>query len=173
MPSKKENIFEAALSLFANHGFEAVSTAKIAKKANCSEALIFRHFKSKKGLLRSILGDVEAKVGEVFGPVIMEENPEKCVRMFINTIFEIEEADYNFWRLSFKLKWDQEFYNPKEMDPILKKVAAALKKLGYDNPKTEAEMLYQNIESIAIGILRDGKKKHLKYRKHLNDRYFG
>ena len=47
-PKKKEQILNAALELFANDGFTATSTSKVAKRAGVSEGLIFRHFGNKR-----------------------------------------------------------------------------------------------------------------------------
>lgn len=45
--ARREAILEAALPLFAEKGFEAVTTKEIAEAAGVSEALLYRHFASK------------------------------------------------------------------------------------------------------------------------------
>ncbi|MFO0954815.1 MAG: TetR/AcrR family transcriptional regulator [Isosphaeraceae bacterium] len=45
------HVAQVAMSLFAEHGFSATSTRKIAQAAGVSEGLIFHHFGSKLGLL--------------------------------------------------------------------------------------------------------------------------
>ena len=77
MSSKKEKILAVALELFANEGFSATSTNKIAKEAGVSEGLIFRHFESKKGLLHAIMADTEERVNDVFAHIILEQDPKK------------------------------------------------------------------------------------------------
>lgn len=39
---------QAAMELFAEHGYEATSTAAIAERAGVSEMTLFRHFKAKE-----------------------------------------------------------------------------------------------------------------------------
>ena len=56
MTQKKENILKAALRLFAEQGYYATSTSKIAKEAGVSEGLIFRHFGNKEKLF-SVVGN--------------------------------------------------------------------------------------------------------------------
>lgn len=51
---RREAILQAAIPLFAKHGFHAVKTREIAKAASVSEALVFRHFPSKEALYREI-----------------------------------------------------------------------------------------------------------------------
>jgi AcrR family transcriptional regulator len=52
---KKEKILTVALALFSSQGFDSTSTSLIAKKAEVSEGLIFRHFTNKEGLLMAIM----------------------------------------------------------------------------------------------------------------------
>jgi len=48
----KSHIADVAMEMFAERGFSATSTRKIAKQAGVSEGLIFHHFGTKMGLLR-------------------------------------------------------------------------------------------------------------------------
>jgi len=64
-PERREGILRAAREEFARHGFHGAGTAAIARAAGCSEAVIYRHFPSKKALLAAVL---EAEVwGEPAG----------------------------------------------------------------------------------------------------------
>ena len=55
MPDGKRRILRAAVSLFAQNGFHATSTAAIAQEAGLSDATMFKHFKNKNALLDAIL----------------------------------------------------------------------------------------------------------------------
>src|SRR5690625_6761270 len=55
------DILAAATELFAEKGFAATSTSEIARKAGVAEGTIFRHYKTKKELLLSIVGPIMAK----------------------------------------------------------------------------------------------------------------
>ena len=44
----KEKIVFEALQLFSKDGYEATSTRAIARSINCSDAVIYKHFKSNK-----------------------------------------------------------------------------------------------------------------------------
>jgi AcrR family transcriptional regulator len=52
---KQLKIIEAAIDIFSEKGFAATSTSEIAKKAGVAEGTIFRHYKTKKDLLISIV----------------------------------------------------------------------------------------------------------------------
>jgi len=51
---RKEMIRIAATELFAERGFQATSTAEVAKRAGVSEGVIFYHFSTKEGILISL-----------------------------------------------------------------------------------------------------------------------
>lgn len=55
---RRAQIIDAALSLFADKGFNGTKTKHIAEKAGTSEALIYRHFKTKEDLYRTALGEL-------------------------------------------------------------------------------------------------------------------
>lgn len=56
----------AALRLFAEHGFEAVSVADVAEEAGVSRATVFRYFRTKQDLLFADHDRQLAKVRELF-----------------------------------------------------------------------------------------------------------
>ena len=97
MTDKKENILTAALDLFANEGYHAVSTSKIAKRAKVSEGLIFRHFGNKKGLLEAIMKDAEQRLAQMFAPILFEENPTVVIKKVIQTPFRIFRFSVQFF----------------------------------------------------------------------------
>jgi len=51
---RREAILRSALPLFAQRGFHGVSTKEIAAAARVSEALIFKHFPSKRALYKGL-----------------------------------------------------------------------------------------------------------------------
>lgn len=57
--SRKDDIINAAVSLFAENGYAATPTAAVAKKAGVAEGLIFHHFKNKAGILLAIFRELD------------------------------------------------------------------------------------------------------------------
>lgn len=53
---RRKMIVAAALPLFARKGFAGTTTKELAEAAGISEALLFRHFPSKKQLYGEIYG---------------------------------------------------------------------------------------------------------------------
>ncbi|MDD9138896.1 TetR/AcrR family transcriptional regulator [Fructobacillus sp. CRL 2054] len=63
-------VLQAAIQLFAEQGYASTSTAAIAEEAGVSQAVIFKYFKNKEGLLNQILdlaiGNILPKYGDDF-----------------------------------------------------------------------------------------------------------
>lgn len=49
--SRKDDIIDAAVALFAENGYSATPTSAVAQKAGVAEGLIFHYFKNKAGIL--------------------------------------------------------------------------------------------------------------------------
>ena len=52
---RRRQLLGIAKKMFSQHGFENTSTRSIAAAAGVTEAIVFRHFKSKEDLYRQIL----------------------------------------------------------------------------------------------------------------------
>lgn len=70
MTEKQVQILKAAIETFAEKGYAASSTSEIAQKAGVAEGTIFRHYKTKKELLFSIIAPMVAKL---VAPFVLKE----------------------------------------------------------------------------------------------------
>jgi AcrR family transcriptional regulator len=59
---KQVKILQAAVEIFSEKGYAATSTSEIAQKAGVAEGTIFRHYKTKKELLLSIVAPMMTKL---------------------------------------------------------------------------------------------------------------
>ncbi|WHX48568.1 TetR/AcrR family transcriptional regulator [Paenibacillus woosongensis] len=62
MTDKQIKIIQAAVEVFAEKGYAASSTSEIAQKAGVAEGTIFRHYKTKKDLLLSIVSPMMSRL---------------------------------------------------------------------------------------------------------------
>ncbi|MBP3039184.1 TetR/AcrR family transcriptional regulator [Bacillaceae bacterium Marseille-Q3522] len=58
LTEKQKQIIIAAIEIFSEKGYASTSTSEIAKRAGVAEGTIFRHFKTKKDLLQSIIAPI-------------------------------------------------------------------------------------------------------------------
>lgn len=80
-------ILEAAVPLFAEKGFGAVSINDISLKANTSKANIFHHFKSKEGLYSAVMKSACRHLGQVLDKAehVDNDNPQKKLKIFFTS----------------------------------------------------------------------------------------
>ena len=171
MMEKKDKILAAALDLFANEGYSATSTSKIAKQAGVSEGLIFRHFENKKGLLDALTTEAQTQFEQLMAPLLFEQDPKAILRKMIELPYAVPQSAYAFWRLQFKLKWQAEYHNPDKMKPVIEKLTWAFAELGYQHPNMEAEVLSLIIESVSIGLMRGDISDPVSQKDFLLNKY--
>jgi AcrR family transcriptional regulator len=93
--SKKKDIIDAAISLFAQNGFAATPTTAIAKKAGVAQGLIFHYFITKEGILAETIDQLADKYISETEKII--GNSDNGLEAIINIIqfhfiFESENA---------------------------------------------------------------------------------
>jgi AcrR family transcriptional regulator len=154
MTEKQEKIVRAALQLFAKEGYHATSTNKVAKLAGVSEGLIFRHFVNKDGLLKAILDEGERRFKSLMVDVVMETNPQEVIRKAIEMTSRIDKADYDFWKLQYKLKWELEVSGDEKVEPLKMALINAFQKLSYESPEMEAALLILFIDGLGSAVLK-------------------
>ena len=151
MTEKKEKLLHAALELFAKDGFKTTSTSKVAKHAGVSEGLIFRHFGNKEGLLHAIMQEGEERIKIVFSDIIFETNPQEVIHKTLKAFDpdNFSEAELEFWKLQYKIKWELEQYGEHKMEPLQLALTNAFSKLGFEQPELEAFRLLVELDGLA------------------------
>jgi len=64
-PGTRARILDAALTLFAERGYDATSMREIAEHVGTTKAALYYHFASKGDIVRVMLSDTEQRVGEL------------------------------------------------------------------------------------------------------------
>jgi AcrR family transcriptional regulator len=90
--SKQRAILEAARATFAESGYEASYTRKIAGRAGCSEALIFRYFVDKRGLFERVVATRAREAIERTEAALTEEYPA-TVEEYVSKLFTLRILD--------------------------------------------------------------------------------
>ena len=100
MPAGKKKVLQTALNLFANYGFHATTTAKIAKQAGISEGTIYKYFKSKDDLLGKLLEPILFEIKDNFFATIDDsQSLEELVTFIVADRLEFIEVNFAFIRL--------------------------------------------------------------------------
>lgn len=111
MTTRESIIFES-LKLFAINGFDAVSTRMIARSINASDAVIYKHFKSKQEILDCIIEKCMTRLQEKYAEVNLETIKWSDVEKICMGMFIYQTTDE--WITHFRqLLLIEQFKNPK------------------------------------------------------------
>ena len=65
--STKERILDAALTLFAEYGYDGTSVEQIANLVGIKAPSLYKHYKGKEDILNALIDSAEARYEELFG----------------------------------------------------------------------------------------------------------
>ncbi|CDG65874.1 TetR family transcriptional regulator [Methanobacterium sp. MB1] len=102
----KERIFDVALELFSEKGFDAVSVREIARKVGIRESSIYNHYKNKEDILDTIIDHFVSKLhssgfSKEEEAILLDQDPETYLqegaRLYLEQINTPEME--KIWRL--------------------------------------------------------------------------
>lgn len=135
MKTNKEEILLTALNLFAQHGFEAVSTSMIATEIGITKGALYRHYKSKQEIFDSIIQKMfeqdEKQADENHVPVkTYEEDAESYEHISLEDLCEFINSKYLYWTenafaVAFRRMITLEQFKNEEMNQLYQSVLAS------------------------------------------------
>ena len=154
MTSKQERILSTALQMFADSGYHATSTSKIARAAGVSEGLIFRHYINKEGLLEAIMDEARQRLEVAYEQLLSPEvAPREALKEILSMPFHISEDELHFWKLLYALKWQADEYDRSMTAPVKARLLRIFELLNYRDPEAEAETVLLIIDGIATSVM--------------------
>lgn len=151
MTNRKQKIAQTALHLFAERGYENTSTQLIAREADVSEALIFRHFGNKEQLLTYIIKSGYKRIVETNrGLLLQGDDPLQFIYKIIDLPYKLVGEEPEFWKLQSRLLHIDISRQQHErfMQPVHALLMSAFSKLGYERPAMETEFVLLVIEAL-------------------------
>jgi len=172
MTDKQQIILDTSLELFSNYGYPSTPTGKIAKKAGVSEGLIFRHYKSKKGLLESLIKEADQLLNQRYSSILFETNSKKVIRRFIKLPYRIKsDREFKLLKLRAMQTWEPDQYDPEQIQPLLYKLSVSFSNLNYKDPDNEARFLYHALDHMTQEILKGKTERTYEFRDFLLKKY--
>lgn len=100
----RRRILQAAIKLFAAHGFHAVSVDLIVGKARVNKRMVYHYFGSKDALFEAALSEVYQRIEMVeFHAVERGRSPREKLSRLLESYFEFLDHQPEFTRL---LQWE-------------------------------------------------------------------
>ena len=161
MLNTKERILETALALFAESGYEAVSTGDIAGALGLTKGALYRHYRNKRAILDAIVArmaerDARQAVDNGLPTGTADEMPSAYENTTPRALVAFSKAMFRYWTQdSFASRFRrmlaiEQFRDPGMMrlyqqylvDGPLGYVADLFAAMGLQNPREEAAKFY-------------------------------
>ena len=129
--NKKENILNAALTLFVEYGFHGAPTSRIAKEAGVSNGTLFHYFSTKEDLIIELYHSIKEKLSEYLNSKISESSSVevKMKSLFIDTLI---------WAMNNK----NEFYYIQQIH-----FSPHIAKIPYEHIHKQTQLHYNLLQS--------------------------
>jgi AcrR family transcriptional regulator len=151
----RARILDAALRLFAAHGYDGTPVRAIAEEAGVSQGLLYNYFDGKEGLLRAILQRSMADVVESFRRAESGSAPSERLEQLIRASFAIVAENLPFWRLTYQIRMQPGVVEalgdglPASVDAIRDRLERLLEASGVPEPGIQARVLFAAIDGAA------------------------
>jgi TetR/AcrR family transcriptional regulator len=78
---RRQSILDAALAVLAKEGYAGMTTARVARAVGVTEPILYRHFPSKRAILRTLLKEIITRMMTAFQELIeAEADPVAALR---------------------------------------------------------------------------------------------
>lgn len=158
--SRRLQIMEVALKLFALEGYGHVSISHLAAEAGMSKGLMYNYFDSKEALLAAIIEHGMSDIMDLFDPDhdgILE--PEE-MEGFIRKVFETVRSHQEYWILFISVLLQpnvKEHLKDKSivfsMETFMQMLLQYFEKLGFDDPALEMVTFSALIEGFGVLLM--------------------
>lgn len=157
--SRKQQIMDVALKLFADKGYDSTPISKIAKEAEISKGLLYNYFKSKEELLIQI---VNAGFQEMFS--YFDANKDGILTKeefiyFIEEMFNLMSRKLNFYKFYFSLMvqptvWKLfEIQFTEVLGPLMATLTNYYERRGSSDPEAEAMMVGAILDGVGFNYI--------------------
>lgn len=157
--SRKLQIMDVALKLFADKGYDSTSISAIASAACISKGLLYNYFSSKEDLLIQI---TEKGFDEMLRYFDVNQDGELTrdeFIYFINEVFSLMERKLAFYKLYFSLILQPVVWKLFEQKlaetlvPLLQTLSQYYERKGSTDPEAEAVMVGAMLDGIGFNYI--------------------
>ncbi len=150
---------EAALDILAREGSHGLTTRNLARALGITEPALYRHFESKKDLLKALYGFVATKMERTLSPALKEENPFPTkIRNLLTTLLDYlkENRGVNLVLLSEAIHHNDPDLK-RAMEKLIKRVQGFIKGVitqGIKEGTLREDLNHDMASRIIIGLFQ-------------------
>ena len=103
MTDSRDRVLDAAVELFAQHGYDGTSVTQVIERAGLTKGGFYHHFASKEELLFEVYGDLISRQLDAMQEILARRlQPDETLRLLILDLVESTAASASralvFWR---------------------------------------------------------------------------
>jgi AcrR family transcriptional regulator len=155
--SRRQQIMDAALELFAREGYANCSIAQLALHAGISKGLMYNYFESKEALLASIIEEGISEILDYFDPDHDGVLSAEELSGFISKVFSSIRENQQFWILYINIVLQprvKEFLEGKPFSNVMEQygpmLMAYFTEMGFEDPALEMLTFSALIEGFGV-----------------------
>jgi AcrR family transcriptional regulator len=155
--SRRKQIMDTALELFASEGYNHCSISQLASHAGISKGLLYNYFRSKEALLISIIDEGIENIMAMIDPNMDGILEPEEVEGFIRNTFTSIRNNFNFWILFINVILQppvKEFLAGKPFSNVMERIGPRLleyfERMGFEDPALELLTFSSMIEGYGI-----------------------
>ncbi len=155
---KKQQVIDAATTLFSEKGFEKTSMNDICDLANVSKGLVYHHFASKNEILVEIFQLTTERMKDMSSSNLNITPSERLVAL-IDTIFTQLEKDKSTFRFNLNIMFQPSSREllrtqlKERSDALLGSIKEVFDQVDSDNSTTLSFMFIAELDGVAIDYL--------------------
>jgi AcrR family transcriptional regulator len=155
--SRRQQIMDAGLELFASEGYSHCSISQLARHAGISKGLMYNYFESKEALLIAIIDEGINDIMTMIDPNMDGTLEPEEVEGFIRSTFKGIRENLKFWILFISIVLQppvKEFLDGKPFSNVMERFSPRLldyfKKMGFEDPYLEMLTFSAMIEGYGV-----------------------
>jgi len=155
--SRRQQIMDTALELFAQQGYANCSIAQLAKHTGVSKGLMYNYFESKEALLVAIIEDGMREILDYFDPDHDGVLTTEELTGFIRKVFSSIRENQQFWILYINIVLQprvKEFLEGEPFSNVMDQygpmLMAYLTEMGFEDPALEMLTFSALIEGFGV-----------------------
>jgi AcrR family transcriptional regulator len=152
--TRKEQIIEKAIELFAAESFESISIQRLAEETGVAQGLLYRHFKGKNDLLLHLLGMGIEQVRETLQPYADDSlDFEEAFAQHIKSAFKYMRSHYTLWKVLHNTRQNAALMKSLQLsaDPeteIIKPIKEKLQKEKVNDAEIKAWYIFSLVDGV-------------------------
>jgi len=162
----RERILEAALPLFARHGYAGASIRAIAKAAGVNVATLAYHFEDKDGLYLTVVQRLHEDLSAEVPEVAIGSSPAATVESIVRTGYAFVMAHRQHIRLLMRNVLDEgghrDVVMDKWTDPLMERAAAVIGAFRPDWPAPQRRLLIVTMMHTTARIAVENPVQHAR-----------